>query len=121
MISEKKDPLTGESFIPKRHNQSFANRANQIAFNNNKARRKRLSKAFVDKKLDKNRTILLNLLKDQDEVVKSTEFLNGAGFDFKCFSMSTTIGGKNCQLVYEFAIYKNDNADSFTIKKIKPR
>ena len=36
---KQKDPLTGELFIPKRFNQKFAIRQNQIDFNNIKARK----------------------------------------------------------------------------------
>ena len=45
IYSKKKDPFTGQEFIPTRHNQKFANRKNQIAFNNAKARRIRIEKA----------------------------------------------------------------------------
>jgi hypothetical protein len=120
MITEKKDPLTGESFIPKRHNQSFANRANQIIFNNNKARKKRQAKAFVDKPLDKNRSILVQIMEGKDREIKSTEFLRGAGFDFRYFSMSVTLQGKPCQLVYEFGLQKRENEDAYTIVRCKP-
>jgi len=35
------DPYSGMEFTPKRHNQRFACRANQIAYNNMLARKKR--------------------------------------------------------------------------------
>ena len=38
------DPLTKEKFIPKRRNQKFSKRENQIVFNNNKAYKKRQEK-----------------------------------------------------------------------------
>ena len=34
--ASRKDPLTGEVFIPKRKNQKFSNKSNQIKFNNKK-------------------------------------------------------------------------------------
>jgi len=119
MIPEKIDPLTGETFRPKRYNQTFASRANQIVFNNNKARKKRHAKAFVDKPLDKNRSILEKIMNGKDELVKTTEFLKGAGFYFSFFSMSATVKGKPCQLVYEYGLQKRDNEDAYTIIRCK--
>lgn len=45
IYGERKDPLTGELFVPKRNNQKFATRQNQIAYNNIKAIKKREQEA----------------------------------------------------------------------------
>ena len=52
---QAKDPLTGELFYKARNNQKFANRQNQIRFNNNIAQKKRDAKLPFDRILDKNR------------------------------------------------------------------
>ena len=58
------DPLTKEKFIPKRRNQKFSKRENQIVFNNNKAYKKRQEKAPFDNILESNRKILNQILGD---------------------------------------------------------
>jgi hypothetical protein len=78
------DPLTGETFYKKRNNQVFANRKNQIKYNNMKALKKRKSTANINRVLDKNRTILISILEGKTEVSKSYDFLLGTGFHFGC-------------------------------------
>ena len=43
------DPLTGEEFVPKRSNQKFASRENQIRYNNLKAKEIRQAKSKTRK------------------------------------------------------------------------
>jgi hypothetical protein len=83
-----------------------------------KARKKRLAKSPVDKALDKNRTILILILNEQNEVVRSKDFLLGAGFDFKYFSRSTRLGDKPCQVVYEFCVIHLHD-DQYKVKRLK--
>ena len=110
-------PYTKKTFYG-RSNQIYVNKQAQQDWNNMKARKKRLVKSPVDKALDKNRNALLIILNDQTEVVRSKDFLLGAGFDFKFFSRSTRIGDKPCQVVYEFCvIHLND--DQYKIKRLK--
>lgn len=63
------DPLTKESFVPKRSNQKFSCRLNQIKYNNRKAKSKRLAKAPYDKILDTNRNILIRIIGEEDDCV----------------------------------------------------
>lgn len=110
-------PYTKKTFYG-RANQIYLDRQAQQDFNNMKARKKRLAKSPVDKALDKNRNILILILSGQTEVVRTKDFLLGAGFDFKYFSRSTRMGDKACQVVYEFCvIHLND--DQYKIKKLK--
>lgn len=107
--NQRKDPLTGEIFQPKRINQRFANRRNQVRYNNLKAARKRRQKAFVDKPLDKNRTILIRILGDKKEVARTRDYLLGAGYDFGRFTHSKRLSNSSSQLVtcvYEFCLLK---------------
>lgn len=97
------DPLTGEVFYKQRSNQKFASRENQIRYNNKIAEEKRRIKASIDKKLDKNRTILKNILRNQTEVIKSIDFLHGAGFDFFIHTHNYIKGQQKFSCVYEFA------------------
>ena len=104
MYISRKDPLTDEIFSPKRSNQRFATRKNQIDYNNIKARNKRQKKAPLDKVLDKNRNILANILLEKNALKKSKEFLLGAGFNFKVFNRSIRSNGKNYQCIYEYGV-----------------
>ena len=90
---ERKDPLTGEEFYPKRSNQFLASRENQTRFNNLKASKKRKVKYLVDSILDKNRKVLAKILGDELEIIKSKEFLRGAEFHFGCHTHSVDVDG----------------------------
>ena len=46
-MTQHNDPYTGEVFTPLRSNQKFANRRNQIAFNNAIARKNRRVKSPI--------------------------------------------------------------------------
>lgn len=114
--NKRNDPYTGQEFIPMRFNQVYSSRATQIAANNSKARKKRHQKSLVDRKLDKNREILISVLGNNDSIQKSKEFMLGAGFDFMFFSQSAAVGKFKCQFVYEYYIIDHGDA-MYTIKK----
>jgi len=98
------DPLTNEKFTPRRFNQKFASKRNQISFNNIKARRKRIDKAPFDLILDKNRTILIRIVGNDKEVVVSKDYLLGAGFNFQFFNRSFESNDIKYQCVYRYAV-----------------
>jgi len=98
------DPLTKESFVPKRSNQKFSCRLNQIKYNNLKAKSKRLAKAPYDNVLDSNRNILIRIIGEEDEMIVSLDYLLGAGFDFQIFNRSFKRDGIQYQCVYRYAL-----------------
>lgn len=98
------DKLTGEPFTPTRSDQKFATRENQIRYNNLKARKKRRAKAEIDRTLDTNRNILKRLLKENKEVIKSRDYLMGAGFHFGISTHKIEKNGKTWSCVYEYAL-----------------
>jgi len=97
----KIDPYTGEEFEPMRSNQRFANRKNQIAYNNAKASKLRSVKAPRLKALNENYKVLLKILKKRNNRIVSKDFLLGAGFDFKS-SSSAEQKGEGEQRVYQY-------------------
>ncbi|MBC8297539.1 MAG: hypothetical protein H8E55_17320 [Pelagibacterales bacterium] len=105
----RKDPYTGCYFTPKRDNQKFSCRSNQIAFNNEKARKIRREKKPLDDSLESNRKILENTLGDYEFVIKSYDFLLGAGYIFNVFNSNYNINGVVYQCVYQFALTKLNN------------
>lgn len=111
-----KDPLTGELFIKRRNNQKFANRQNQIKYNNNLAQRKRDAKLPFEKALDKNRTILKEILGDGKEKLISRDFLLGMGFSFGYLLYHKVINGVTYAGIYEFGIIKIEKNNYKIIK-----
>jgi len=109
---EVKDPLTGELFVTNRTDQRFANRRNQIMFNNRIAQEKRRLKAPYDKPLDRNRAILKSVLGKSREVTKSRDYLEALGYHFG-LSMYQLVVDKKTNLtakgIYEYLIINLDN------------
>ena len=106
---ERIDPYSGEGFIPKRYNQKFANRSNQIAFNNHKAREIREKKKPIDSVLEINRKVLLKVLNGKESEIKSREYLLGCGFNFNFFNRSFNKDGVMYQSVYDYALTKEND------------
>lgn len=96
------DPLTGESFTKTRHNQVFANRENQIRYNNLKAREKRQMMNNINKILETNRSVLKKVLGKESSVVKSQDFLLGAGFHFGCSTHTIKREGVKWSCIYDY-------------------
>jgi hypothetical protein len=111
------DPLTGETFVKKRNNQVFANSKNQIRYNNLKAREKRQAKAQSDRILDKNRKVLKITLVTEKEIVKSKDYLEGAGLDFGYNTHTITRNGLKWICIYDYA-YALIGTNTFKIIKL---
>jgi hypothetical protein len=101
---QRKDPLTGKLFYPIRSNQMFANRTNQVRWNNIKAKKKRDIKAPLNQTLDSNRNILKRVLAGKKKITKTKEFMLGAGYSFGNYCQVYKSGGLLYQYVYDFAI-----------------
>lgn len=112
-----KDPLTQEIFRRKRTNQKFVRAENRIRYNNNKARKKRSAKAFIDRKLDHNRNILDRILGDRKEVTVSRDYLLGSGFSFDYFNYQKEVDKHMYAGIYEFGVTKVDPSH-FKITKL---
>ena len=110
------DPLTGELYIPKRYNQKFATKQNQIDYNNIKARKKRHLKIGVDRILDKNREVLKSILKNRRSIIISKDFLLGAGFNMNHFSGLFKIDDQDIYAIYEYTLLRRENGN-FLIEK----
>lgn len=116
-IKEAVDPLTGELFIPKRNNQIFAARQNQIRYNNLKAAKERQAKAKSRKILDTNRKVLQSILGPHSEIIKSLDYIDGAGLDFGYNTHTIIIQGVKWICIYDYA-YTLISANTFKIIKI---
>jgi hypothetical protein len=110
-------PYNAEKFIPKRNNQKFASRYNQITYNNNKNRELQKHVKEVNKKLLKNYRIIVELLEDKQEMVFNTQYLRGKGFSFNILTFFIEDGDKTIYGIYNFAFYKFDNNQTKIIRQ----
>lgn len=101
----RKDLLTGEEFVPKRINQKFANAANRIRYNNNRANEVRRNKEFVNKHLHSNHRILVEIMGREKEKIFHKEFLNGKGMHFGVLTHYERVEGKSVMAIYQFLIH----------------
>lgn len=115
-MENAKDLLTQEEFIKHRSNQKFASSRNRIAYNNQKARKKRITKGPIDKLLDLNRTILSRIIGNKTEIIVSRDYLLGAGFNFSYYSYIREVTGVTYSGIYEYGITKTFDG-SFKIIK----
>lgn len=121
--TKRQDPYTGEEFIPRRYNQKFANRKNQVDYNNSQARVNKQMVCSINKILEVNRKILKAYLdgsmsRGKDCVIIQKEMLLDGGFDFTYMTQSGIIEKEHVQLLYEYGlIFMKD--DWFKIKKFK--
>jgi hypothetical protein len=106
---KRKDPQTGEIFVPKRSNQLYARRANQIKFNNEKQKRERKENLVVNRYLLRNKKILRYCLGTNKEVIRSHEFLLGAGFKFEHYTHYFRDGSKWAYCVYKYCYVATEN------------
>lgn len=113
---EIKDPLSGILFVPKRPNQIFACRENQIKYNNLKSKKLREKTAFVNKPLQNNFKILEELLNNKKESTFHKQFLLGKGFSFEVNTGIDTIGEINGFAIYNYVVFI---VNSETIKIVK--
>lgn len=113
---QQKDPLTGEMFTPKRTNQIFATKLNQIRFNNQKAYTKRKLVSPYNSLLETNRKIIIRILNEDKTRIVSRDYLLGAGYNMGCFVYMRNFEGKEYFGVYEYGITKLENGRYELIK-----
>jgi hypothetical protein len=112
----KKDPHTGEPFIPKRSNQKFANLANKIAYNNEKAQQRRNQNLGINKVLNKNAKILERILGAAKEANKSKDYLEGAEFVFGNYTHMKTFNNRSYYCVFNYGFHTSDRINFHIIK-----
>ena len=100
------DPLTGEEFIPKRNNQRFASRKNQIRYNNDLALKRKDNKRDILHQLEKNWKVLRNTLGNDSTTECSVEFLRGAEIHFGYITHSIMRNGNRWNCVFNYAYLK---------------
>jgi hypothetical protein len=113
----KKDPLTGEEFIPKRVNQRFASASNRKKFNNQQANQLRKKRAIIYRPLNKNHLLLMKLMKGIDESVFTYDYLEGYGIQYNSYSHIKEVEGAKHFFVFEFALIIDKTKRTVKIKK----
>lgn len=113
----KKDPFTGETFIPHRSNQKFAKPENKMAYNNSKAKqRSKELKPFLDI-INCNAKILSRVLGSENQVIVTKEFLRGAGFQFEYFTGTIWYNRSYYNRIYNFGFFAAAK-ENFIISRI---
>lgn len=107
---KKNDPLTNESFIPKRINQRFANASNRKKFHTIQNRELRHSLRFVTTPLNRNIRELNELMADKSKETMNKHFLRGKGVNLAVVTHFENYNGKSTPCIFHFAILnKNEN------------
>jgi len=106
---KRKDPLTGEEFIPKKKTQRFATPQNRIKYNNKLAGALRNEKAYVDKPMNSTHRILRDLMKNKKKETFYKQFLIGKGVDFRIINNTVKVDGYIKYALYEFIYIFGDN------------
>ncbi|MHA7056787.1 hypothetical protein ACWGOQ_0006175 [Aquimarina sp. M1] len=110
------DPFTNQEFTKNRSNQKYKSRENQIKFNNEKARKKRMAMAAINKALENNRKVLHSILGDNERVKRSKDFMLGAGYAFGVFTHHMMMDESLWHCVYEYGITKLEH-ENYIIRK----
>lgn len=103
-MKKRIDPYSGETFYPKRSNQRFATRENQIAYNNAKAKKERDLHTKYDNLIKKNWNILRVILGNKEKVVQTQDYLLGKGYSFRFFNNMRTQEDVSFYGVYDYGI-----------------
>ena len=115
---KRQDLLTKEEFIPSRINQKFANPQNRIKYYNDKANEFRHSVAYINKPINNNIKIILELMKGKNEEVLHKQFLTGKGFSFGFYSHIEKYENKNQFALHNYVLIFINN-DQVKIIKYK--
>ena len=103
------DPYTNEEFQARRSNQIFRCASNRINFHNSKAKKIRHNKSSIDRKLHRNYCIIIELIKDNEIINCSKDFLLGKGFDFGVLTHFNEYNNNRYPSIYDFMFYEKDN------------
>ena len=117
LIEKRTCLYSGEEFIPKRRNQVFATEKNKSDYHNEQAAILREKRAKIDKKINSNHRILLQLLEKVNTIEVDEKILEGKGFFFNVFNHIVKYDNRHVYAIYEFLYFKEKN--SIKIKIIK--
>lgn len=115
-IQHRKDPLTGELFIPKKVTQKFKTRENQIKYNNQLQSIRRQFLGPLMRPLMKTHRILSNAIGTKNTITLHKEWLSGAGADMTLFTHVETIDETRFYAMFNFTI--SSNKEYYKITKI---
>jgi hypothetical protein len=108
-------PYSGETFIPKRRNQVFANADNRRGFHNENAAVLRRVKAPIDRALERNFIIVSELLQEGETKTFQREELLLKGYNPNIFTHLDMLDGKTSLCLYHFILPKTENPNTITI------
>lgn len=112
---KKIDPYTKEEFVPKRKNQVFATEKNKSDYHNEQAAILRERRAKIDKKINKNHRILIDLLVNDNIIEIDQNELKGKGFSFEVFNHIVKYQNQYVNAIYEFIVFKMNKCNNIKI------
>ena len=116
-IYRKIDPFTNKEFETVSSIKRFESKENQVAYNNQKARKEKQERAFVDDKIKHNHFVLSRLLGDKDEVIITEEHLKNVGFHFRVLTHFANKKGTIIMCVYNYCFIQLESNNEFKITK----
>ena len=99
-------PVTGLTFTARRSNQKFSSAKARNDYYNGVAKELRHMKAGLDKSLEKSRRVIIQALGSEKEVIKSRDFLLGAGLNFNLMTNTKKMDDKVIVAIYDVAYTK---------------
>lgn len=111
------DPYNLQEFTPNRSNQRFSCPQNRVKYHNEKAKKIRRSKSFIDSKTHRNFCILSELMEGYDEREFHRQFLLGKGFTFGVVTHFVVINEVNRPCFYDYGMITDGELVQF--KRLK--
>lgn len=114
----RKDPLTGEEFVPKKTSQRFATAANRIKFNNSQAAALNKERAFIDMPCKQSHRILKAIYNPKFDNIHNKHKLEGMGLRYDAFNRIVDSKYGKISAYYDYAIRIIHNTDNVQIIKL---
>ena len=114
---DRVDPFTKETFVPKRSNQLFASRKNQVDYNNMIAKQKRDFKETYLSKIEHNYRVMKNALVNKSEDEVTVEYLSSQGFHFAFLTHKENLNGREVAMVFDHGFSPCNNGNIYLTKR----
>jgi hypothetical protein len=115
-MKKRKDPLTGEEFIPKKVTQRFKTPSNQIKYNNQLQSKRRQFLNLLLTPMTRTHRILTKELGNKPFVKLHKQWCKGAGADMTLFTHIEQIEGKQFRAFFNYSI--TVEGEYYIIKKL---
>ena len=105
----RKDPLTGEEFIPHKINQKFASKENQVIYNNALAKQRRDFRSRFINPIENNFRILFHLLGKKERMTIDKDELLQKGYRFGALTHNVYWQGRVYAMCFTRGVFIDDD------------